>query len=131
MVDAADNERFEEAAQLRAAMRTVQTLHDRQQKMAPTELGHRDVFGLKLGPAGAALQVFQVRTGRVVERIELGTDEAIVGSRDGEVLAAAIQQFYELRGAPPEIHVPVEPDEREALEAWLGDRAGRRVRILV
>ena len=32
-------ERFEEAAQLRDAMRTVQTLHDRQQKMATAELG--------------------------------------------------------------------------------------------
>jgi len=47
------------------------------------------------------------------------------------VLAAAIQQFYELRGAPPEVHVPAEPNEREALDAWLSERAGRRVRILV
>jgi excinuclease ABC subunit C len=131
MVDAAEHERFEEAAQLRDAMRTVQTLHDRQQKMATTELGHRDVFGLKLGPAGAAIQVFQVRTGKVIERVELGTDDAFAGSGDGEVLAAAIQQFYELRAAPPEIHVPVEPDERDALETWLSARAARRVRILV
>ena len=131
MVDASEHERFEEAAQLRDAMRTVQTLHDRQQKMATTELGHRDVFGVKIGPAGAAIQVFQVRTGKVVERVELGTEDAIAGSREGEVLAAAIQQFYELRAAPPEIHVPIEPDEREALEAWLTARASRRVRILV
>src|SRR5919205_4526593 len=34
MLEAADGERYEEAAQLRDAMRTVQTLHDRQQKMA-------------------------------------------------------------------------------------------------
>jgi excinuclease ABC subunit C len=130
MLDASAGERFEEAAQVRDAMRTVQTLHDRQQKMATAELGHRDVFGLKLGPAGAVIQVFQVRSGRVVERIELGTDDAIVGSREGEVLEAALQQFYELRMAPPEIHVPAEPDEREALESWLTSRAGRRVRVL-
>jgi excinuclease ABC subunit C len=131
MLDAADGERYEEAAQLRDALRTVQTLHDRQQKMATAELGHRDVFGLKLGPAGVAIQVFQVRGGRVVERVELGTDEAIVGSSEGSVLEAAIQQFYELRGAPPEIHLPAEPDERDALESWLSDRVGRRVRIVV
>jgi excinuclease ABC subunit C len=137
MLAAAEGERFEEAAQMRDALRTVQTLHDRQQKMATTELGHRDVFGLKLGPAGAVIQVFQVRSGRVVERIELGTEEAIAGSSasgglgDGEVLAAGIQQFYEVRGAPPEIHVPAEPDEREALEAWLSERVNRRVRISV
>src|SRR6266849_6259491 len=131
MLDAASGERFEEAAQARDALRTVQTLHDRQQKMATAELGHRDVFGLKLGPAGVVIQVFQVRRGRVVERVELGTEEAIVGAHDGEVLEAAIQQFYELRGAPPEIHVPAEPADREALESWLSGRAGRRVRIVV
>jgi excinuclease ABC subunit C len=131
MLEAAEGERFEEAAQLRDALRTVQTLHDRQQKMATAELGHRDVFGLKLGPAGVVIQVFQIRSGRVVERVELGTEAAIVGSREGEVLEAAIQQFYELRGAPPEVHVPAEPDEREALETWLSDRVGRRVKIVV
>jgi excinuclease ABC subunit C len=131
MVDAASGERFEEAAQLRDAMRTVQTLHDRQQKMARTELGHRDVFGLKLGPAGLVVQVFQVRNGRVVERVELGTDAAIVGATQGEVLETAIQQFYELRGAPPEVHVPAEPDNRDALESWLEETSGRRVKIVV
>jgi excinuclease ABC subunit C len=130
MHDASVDERFEEAAQLRDSLRTVQTLRDRQQKMSTVELGHRDVFGMKLGPAGVVIQVFQVRSGRVVERIELGTEEAIVGSAEGEVLAAAMQQFYELRVAPPEIHVPAEPDEREALETWLSSRAGRRVRVL-
>ena len=131
MVEAADGERFEEAAQLRDAMRTVQTLHDRQQKMATTELGHRDVFGLKRGPAGVVVQVFQVRSGRVVERVELGTEAAIVGASDGEVLEAAIQQFYELRAAPVEVHVPAEPADRDALEAWLSDRSGRRVKLVV
>jgi excinuclease ABC subunit C len=131
MGEAADAERFEQAAQLRDAMRTVQTLLDRQQKMATVELGHRDVFGLKRGPAGVVIEVFQVRSGRVVERVELGTDEPIVGSGDGEVLEAAIQQFYELRHAPPELHLPAEPDERDALETWLSERAGRRVRIVV
>ncbi len=131
MLAAAAAERYEEAAQLRDAMRTVQALHDRQQKMATAELGHRDVFGLKRGPAGVVVEVFQVRRGRVVERVELGSEDAIVGTSDGDVLAAAIQQFYELRGAPPEIPVPADPDEREALETDLSDRAGRRVKILV
>src|ERR1700737_1327310 len=100
MLDASAGERFEGGGQRRDPIGTLETLHDRQQKMGGGELGHRDVFGLKLGPAGVAIQVFQVRRGRVVERIELGTEDAIVGLDEGEVLEAAIQQFYELRSAP-------------------------------
>src|SRR5882724_3662202 len=40
MLDAAEHERFEEAAELRDAMRTIQTLGERQQKMATAELGN-------------------------------------------------------------------------------------------
>ena len=69
MTRAAMEERFEQAAQLRDALHTVETLRDRQQKMAGVELGDRDVWGVKLGTAGAAVQVFEVRRGRVVERV--------------------------------------------------------------
>src|SRR5678816_3577284 len=78
MNDAAEAERFEEAGQLRDALRTVQTLRDRQQKVATTGLGDRDVFGLKVGPSGSAIQIFQVRGGRVVERVDLGTDPGVL-----------------------------------------------------
>ncbi len=131
MLEAAEGERFEEAAQLRDAMRTVQTLHDRQQKMATSELGERDVFGLKIGPVGVVVQVFQVRGGRVVERVELGTDATITGASESEVLEAAIEQFYEVRAAPREVHVPAEPANCDAIETWLSDRSSRRVRITV
>src|SRR5258705_5074089 len=68
MTEAAADERFEEAAHLRDAMRTVHTLAERQQKMATAELGDRDVFGVKLGARGAIVQVFIVRAGRVADR---------------------------------------------------------------
>jgi excinuclease ABC subunit C len=130
MLEAAEAERFEEAGQLRDAIRTVQTLHDRQQKMATTELGHRDVFGLKTGAAGTIVQVFQVRRGRVVERVELESVGALGGTSDEEIVEAALQQFYEVADPPPEVHVPVRPVEIEALETWLSAKAGRRVRVL-
>jgi excinuclease ABC subunit C len=52
----------------------VETLRTRQQKMASVGMGDRDAFGLKIGPAGAVVQVFQMRGGKVVERIELVTE---------------------------------------------------------
>jgi excinuclease ABC subunit C len=131
MNTASDDERFEEAGQLRDALRTVQTLRDRQQKVATTGLGDRDVIGLKLGPSGGAIEVFQVRGGRVVERVHLAIDPGAIASGEADVLQAAIAQFYEGRQVPPEIDLPVEIEETEAVEEWLSARAGRRVRLLV
>ena len=82
MTEAAGQERFEQAAQLRDALKTIETLRTRQQKMASPEFGDRDAFGLKLGPAGAVVQVFQMRRGRVVERTELVTDPLALGGLD-------------------------------------------------
>ena len=78
MQSAADDERFEEAAQLRDALRTVQTLAERQQKLATPLTSDRDVFGLKVGPSGGVVQVFAMRGGRVVERVELVIDAGAV-----------------------------------------------------
>ena len=131
MQSAADEERFEEAAQLRDALRTVQTLRDRQQKVATTGLGDRDVFGLKLGPSGGAIQVFQVRGGRVVERVELGTDPGAIAGAEADVLHAGLMQFYDIRVPASEINLPAAIEDVEALEELLSTRAGRKVRILV
>src|SRR5688500_16119776 len=139
MVDASQNERYEEAAQLRDAMRTVQILRDRQQKVATAQLGDRDVFGLKVGPSGSSIHVFAMRGGRVVERVELASDPgAIAGPStvlgaggDSDVLQAALAQFYELRVPPAEINLPAEIEDSEPMEEWLSARAGRRVKILV
>ena len=132
MKEASASERFEQAAHLRDAIRTVQTLQERQQKIATARLGDRDAFGLKVGPAGAVLQVFQMRRGRVIERIELTTETAAATS-DAEVLQASVQQFYEDRDVPPEIHLPLAPDaaELEVLEAWLSLKAGQKVTVSV
>jgi excinuclease ABC subunit C len=50
-----------------------------------------------------------------------------------EILQAAVEQFYLERAAPPEIHLPCELNaaETETIEAWLTDRSGHRVRMLV
>jgi excinuclease ABC subunit C len=130
MQEAAAGERFEEAAHLRDAVRTVQTLRDRQQKIATPRLGDRDVFGLHLGPAGAMVHVFVMRSGRVIERVELAAGTGTSGSA-AEVLQASVEQFYEIRPAPAEVHLPADPEDRELLETWLTERSGRRVEVLV
>jgi excinuclease ABC subunit C len=142
MVAAAAGERFEEAAQLRDAIRTIDAVRERQQKMATAGLNDRDVIGVRLGTEGAVVQVFVFRGGRVIERFELQTDADRAGfslSNEGsnpvvsepELLEIALQQLYADNVPPPEIHVQAEPLEKDVLEAWLSARAERRVRIIV
>ena len=110
MTEAAGQERFEQAAQLRDALKTIETLRTRQQKMASPEFGDRDAFGLKLGPAGAVVQVFQMRRGRVVERTELVTDPLALGSldaaADGEDSHGGLQHEGEIATGQLEAGLP-------------------------
>ena len=132
MLAASHNLQYEEAAHTRDAIETIETLRDRQQKMSTVRLGDRDAFGVKIGPAGAIIQVFQMRGGRVIERVEL-VAEASPGAAPAEqdTVQAAVQQFYEGRVAPTEVHVSVELEDRDALERWLTESAGRKVTLTV
>ncbi len=131
MAEAAAEERYEQAAQLRDAVHTVEALRDRQQKIATARLGDRDVVGLKRGPSGVVALVFEVRGGRVVERLELASNAEAAPADDAEALAGVLQQVYLDRAAPREVHLPGPIEEGEAVEAWLSASAGRRVRLVV
>ena len=132
MQDASDEEFYERAAHYRDAIRTVEMLQNRQQKMATTQLNNRDAFGIKLGSQGTVVQVFQVRNGRVVERVELVADEvAMATEEESDIVQMAVQQFYSVHEVPSEVHVPVDVNlhDREAIETFLTSRAGRRVKV--
>ncbi len=136
MAAAAEEQQYERAAHLRDAATTVQTLGDWRNKMETPSLGDRDAFGVKVGPSGGVIEVFQMRRGRVADRIELVTErgqEWLEGGAPDErtLVCLGLQQFYVDRQPPPQVHTPVDlpPEEHEAMEAWLTERAGRRVRL--
>jgi len=146
MLEAAEAEEFERAAHLRDAVRTVETVRHRHNKLEAPALGDRDAFGVKTGPAGAVVQIFQMRRGRINDRIELvgeggatsmaPPEPAPDGVRVdpvGSLLTSALQQFYADRPAPPEIHLPapIGDEDRAAIETWLTAAADRRVRLIV
>ncbi|MGE3845151.1 MAG: excinuclease ABC subunit UvrC [Vicinamibacterales bacterium] len=128
MRDAAGEEHYEQAAQLRDSVKTLVTLRDRQQKISSLREGDRDVWGVKVGPLGAVAQVFLVRTGKVVDRLELISEQA--GADEPDVIEAALQQTYQERDAPGEVVVPTELADAAWLEEWLSDRSDRRVRLV-
>ncbi len=130
MYAAADEERFEQAAQLRDTIRTLETLRDRQQKMATPRMGDRDALGVKLGPAGAVVQAFQVRSGRVVDRVEMVTNaDQARDARLDDLVEAAVLHFYSEHAPPPEVLLPVQLPDMDLLAEWLSARAGRQVLV--
>lgn len=132
MYAAADEERFEQAAQLRDTIKTLETLRDRQQKMATPRMGDRDAIGVKLGPAGAVVQAFQVRSGRVVDRVELVTNaDQARDARLEDLLDRAVMHFYGDHAPPPEVLLPAALPDMDLLAEWLSARAGRQVVVSV
>lgn len=132
MYAAADEERFEQAAHLRDTIRTLETLRDRQQKMATPRMGDRDALGVKLGPAGAVVQAFQVRSGRVVDRVEMVTNaDQARDARLEDLLERAVTHFYAEHAPPPEILLPFPIADLDLVEEWLSARAGRQVTLSV
>ena len=127
---AAAGERYEEAAHLRDAIRTVEAARERQQKMATAGLNDRDVIGVKLGSAGAVVQVFVFRAAGSSSGSSCSTPTQVAdGARGG----ARGRAPAALRGQRPAAGDPRPGADRrqDVLEAWLSARAERRVRIVV
>jgi excinuclease ABC subunit C len=128
MEQAAEEDRFEEAASQRDQIRALVRL-EAPQKITTTELEERDLFAAWVEGDRAALQVFSVRDGKVVAREGYLLDRL---TEPDTVLSQTIQQYYASgRYVPREVLVPHEVPDRELLEAWLSQRRGGAARIRV
>ncbi len=130
MREEANDERFEEASRLRDNVRMLEDLGTRQ-KMASVRADESDVFGFHREGDDAILQVFSVRSGKVVDRDSFLLEELQV-TDDAELVQACLKQYYELgRFLPTSIHVPVDFAERDAVASWLSEKKGAKVVIQV
>ncbi len=127
----AENDQYEIAARYRDLHKTVLPLGE-QQKMATTADRDIDIFGFYREGNRLALQLFTIREGRIVGRREffwedLPEDDSFNAS---EFLGEVLAQYYSTDYVPLEIHVPQDFEDRDTLAKALGERRGRRVRIL-
>ena len=130
MVAEAEEECFEEAARLRDNVSMLEELGIRQ-KMAGVRGGESDVFGLYREGENAVLQVFSVRSGKVVDRDSFLLEE-LEAQEDSELVEASLKQYYELgRFLPSTIHLPYDFPERALVADWLSSKKGSKVEILV
>jgi excinuclease ABC subunit C len=130
MQKAADEERFEQAAAYRDLMRTLEEIEERQ-KIAAAQGDDTDVLAWHAEPPQAAVNLFHLRGGRVVDRRDFYWEE-LDEFDPAEFLPSLLKQLYLDAGyLPRAIHVPMDFEDRAVLEEILSERSGRRVEIAV
>jgi excinuclease ABC subunit C len=125
---AAEALRFEEAASLRDLISTVEEIEERQ-KMAAAKGDDVDIFAVYAEPPLVALNLFHLRNGQIVDRRELFWEDQMEFD-EPQFFSSLLKQIYlDQQFIPAEIHVPVDFEDREALEELLSEKRNRRVEI--
>ncbi|MDR3560162.1 MAG: excinuclease ABC subunit UvrC [Negativicutes bacterium] len=127
MAVAATQLNFEQAAMLRDQLAAIEKVTEKQNIV--TGSGDQDIIGLARSASATCVQVFFVRSGKMVgrEHFMLSGGEQ---EEDAEVLAAFIKQYYSQAAfIPREVLLPLAPPEQELLADWLSERKGSRVRL--
>lgn len=121
---------FERAGELRDRLRAIDRTMERQEVHAYRG-DDLDVLGAAVEEGDAAVQVFRVRDGTIVGRDHFFL-EGSEGADPAEVLASFARQHYAAATTvAPELATAESLSEAEALEAFLGERRGGRVRLTV
>ena len=125
MEAAAESYNFEQAARLRDQLLAVQKIAEKQNII--TGAGDQDALGMARSELGVCVQVFFIRSGKMIGREHFllrGSEE----ERDEDILLAFMEQYYH-RAAfiPREILLPLELEleSRSLLESWLSDRKAK------
>src|ERR671937_647196 len=128
MKEAAEGERFEEAARYRNRLFSVRHLAERQ-AADKRAVGTVDVIGIAVEGDRAAVQVFPLRDGRLIDRYGFHLENA--AGQDSAVLLEAfcVEYYGSAPSVPPQIVVPREAGETAALEEFLSERRGSRVEV--
>ncbi len=128
MREAAAEERFEDAARYRNRLHAIERLSERQAVERPAA-GSFDVIGIAVSPERAAVQVFPLREGRMVDRYSFHLENA-AGEEPGEVLEQFCLEYYGVAPSiPQQIVVPRGAGDTTALEGFLTERRGARVEV--
>ena len=128
MQEAADAERFEDAARYRNRLFSIQHLAERQ-AADRRDVGDVDVLGLALADGRGAVQIFPLRGGKMIDRYSFHL-ENVEGQDVTAVLEAFCVEYYGATPSiPPQIVVPQDAGDLSALEEFLSERRGSHVEV--
>ena len=133
---------FESAARVRDQIQGLDTLTADQKMSIGDSSVSRDVLALAADDRVAAVQLFQMRAGKLVGRLGYTADaECLAGVDDrqrgpllGRILQTVIEEHYsQVEGVeiPPELLVQHTLPQQALIEGWLGELRGRKVKLAV
>ncbi len=127
---AAAEERFEEAARYRNRLVSIRHLAERQ-ATERRAVGTVDVIGLASEGDRAAVQVFPLRDGKMIDRYGFHL-ENVAGEDAQSILEAFVLEYYGTApGTPPEVLIPPVVPDTAPLAEFLSERRGSRVEVRV
>jgi excinuclease ABC subunit C len=128
MQEAAAEERFEDAARYRNRLYAIRHLAERQ-AADRRSVGTVDVIGIAIEGDRAAVQIFPLRDGKLVDRYGFHL-ENVAGRDTAAALEAFVLEYYgSAPSVPPQLVVPPDAGDTVALEQFLSERRGSRVEV--
>jgi excinuclease ABC subunit C len=128
MRQAAEEERFEEAARYRNRLFSVRHLAERQ-AADKRAVGTIDVIGIAIEGDRATVQIFPLRDGKLIDRYSFHL-ENVDGQDLDTVLEAFVLEYYgSAPSVPPQIVVPRDVGDVAALGEFLSERRGSGVEV--
>ena len=128
---------FESAARVRDQIQGLDALTADQKMSVGDSSVSRDVIALASDGRVAAVQLFQMRAGKLVGRLGYTADAlAPEGEQlgSGLILQRVIEEHYsQVEGVeiPPELLLQAALPQQQLIEAWLAELRGRRVKLAV
>lgn len=130
MMAASDSLEFEKAIEYRELLTSVQKVAQKQ-KITDTAGDDRDIIAMASEGEDAVVQVFFIRSGRLIERDHFYLKSA-ENDTEGEILSSFIKQFYAgTPYIPAELMLPEEIEDQDIIEEWLTARRERRVHLRI
>jgi excinuclease ABC subunit C len=128
MQAAAERQDFEAAARYRNRLFAVRHLAERQ-AADRRAIGTVDVIGIAADGATAAVQVFPLRGGRLVDRHTFYLENAAVEELPALLEAFCLEYYGSAPAVPPLIVVPAEAGPSHGLAEFLSELRGSRVEV--
>jgi excinuclease ABC subunit C len=128
MREAADEERFEDAARYRNRLFSIQHLAERQ-AADRRATGDVDVLGVALEGTRGVVQIFPLRGGKMIDRYSFHVENVESDDVTRVLEAFCVEYYGAAPWVPPQIVVPQEAGDLAALEELLSERRGSRVEV--